>query len=355
MRFQRVRATAVATFFVLSAPAVAKPRRAAGGPAAVESNPLRKSGEDPRQGQAAQWWRGGAAEKESWLSGVALRIKERASSAGSSGNNRALAAWRAYETRKSELKRSPDDPCLQLETAEALLKWIRHTTNGNFPRVSAEGKVCDGDSPASRAIWRKHAPEALRLLKTGATHGLDGGSSNGSFDLATYRFLQAEASTYLSSAKGVLRAALQADAVTFKRNVKPLIDDHPTYQGGVGHTFMGSFYLVAPWPVHNLAKAKAHFDAALKIDSRSPRNHYCRGLVALELGDVPLAKASFQRALRCKPTSPEEEDVGDFFHAESQGALAALQRREQGRGRGNGKGAEVSTAFAESNKLGSDW
>lgn len=71
-----------------------------------------------------------------------------------------------------------------------------------------------------------------------------------------YRFLQAEASTYLSSAKGILRAALQADAVAFKRNVKPLIDDHPAYQGGVGHTFMGSFYLVAPWPVHNLAKAK---------------------------------------------------------------------------------------------------
>ena len=98
---------------------------------------------------------------------------------------------------------------------------------------------------------------------------------------------------------------------------------------------------------------KAHFDAALKIDSRSPRNHYCRGLVALELGDEPQAKASFQRALRCKPTSPEEEDVGEFFHAESQGALAALQRRE--RGKGAGTGSEVSTALAESNKLASDW
>ena len=71
-----------------------------------------------------------------------------------------------------------------------------------------------------------------------------------------YRFLFAEASTYLSSAKGTLRAALQADAVTFKRNVKPLIQEHPTYQGGVGHTFMGAFHLAAPWPVHDLAKAK---------------------------------------------------------------------------------------------------
>lgn len=104
---------------------------------------------------------------------------------------------------------------------------------------------------------------------------------------------------------------------------------------------------------HKNETKKAHFDAALKIDSRSPRNHYCRGLVALELGDMPQAKASFQRALRCKPTSPEEADVGDFFHAESQGALAALQRRERGGGRG--VGAEVTTAFTEPNKLAADW
>lgn len=153
----------------------------------IESNSLRKSGDDPRQGQGARWWRGGADEKESWLSGVALRIKERATLAGSGSSNRALTAWRAYENRKSELKRSPDDARLQLQTAEALLMWMRHTTNGNFPRVSAEGRVCDGDSPASRAVWRKHAPEALRLLKTGATYALDGGS-DGSFDLATVSF-----------------------------------------------------------------------------------------------------------------------------------------------------------------------
>ncbi|CAN0137941.1 unnamed protein product, partial [Hapterophycus canaliculatus] len=46
----------------------------------------------------------------------------------------------------------------------------------------------------------------------------------------------------------------------------------------------------------------AHFDAALKIDSRCPRNHYCRGLVALELGNIQEARSSFRRALMCKPT-----------------------------------------------------
>ncbi len=141
-----------------------------------------------RRQQLARWPRGGgggggepAALKESWLSTVALRIKQHSSPAGNG-----KTAWRAYETRKSELTRNPDDARLQLETAEALLKWIRHTTNGNFPRVSAEGTVCDGDSPASRAIWRKHAPEALRLLKTGASYALDGGT-NGGFDLAKVR------------------------------------------------------------------------------------------------------------------------------------------------------------------------
>lgn len=129
---------------------------------------------------------------------------------------------------------------------------------------------------------------------------------------------------------------------------------------------------------------KAHFDAALKIDSRCPRNHYCRGLVALELGNVQEARSSFRRALTCKPTSPEEGDVGDFFHAESRGALTALERTEgeeggaarigakkgrgrgRGRKRGSGRRKELSvdgsleassapgTAFVKS-KLAADW
>lgn len=146
-------------------------------------------------GEQVQWWRGGAEARKSWLSDFALKIKQHSSSAGSTRtNNRAKFAWKAYEDRMSELTRNPNDARLQLETAEALLKWIRHTTNGNFPRVSAEGRVSDGDNPASRAIWRKHAPEALRLLKTGAIYALDSsssssksGSSSGAFDLAKVR------------------------------------------------------------------------------------------------------------------------------------------------------------------------
>lgn len=137
-------------------------------------------------GEGARWWQagGGGEAKESWLSSVAHKIKQHTPSVGGS---QAKVAWTAYESRKSELTRNPDDARLQLETAEALLKWMRHSTNGNFPRVSEEGRVSQGDSPASRAIWRKYAPEALRLLKDGATHALGSSDNSGGFDVAKVR------------------------------------------------------------------------------------------------------------------------------------------------------------------------
>ena len=73
--------------------------------------------------------------------------------------------------------------------------------------------------------------------------------------------------------------------------------------------------------------------------------------MSLELGDLPQAKASFQRALRCKPTSPEEEDVGEFFHAESQGALAALKKKEGGEGAANSS----SSSASPKSRLAADW
>ena len=76
-------------------------------------------------------------------------------------------------------------------------------------------------------------------------------------------------------------------------------------------------------------KKKLHFEAALKIDPRCRRNHYCRALVALAKGDSKQAEASFKQAVRCSPTSPEEEDVGEFFLRESRSALRALETRSR--------------------------
>ncbi|CAM9686041.1 unnamed protein product [Discosporangium mesarthrocarpum] len=229
-------------------------------------------------------------------------------------------AWNAYQEHNGNLEASPDDSALQLATAEALLKWIRQSTNGNFLRVES-GTITAGDSPSSRKIWRKYAPKALRLLRLAESH-----VEKSSFDKAKFLFLVAEANTYCSSAKGVLRAAVQADALSFKRNVRPLVTQHSQYQGGVGHIFMGAFHLAAPWPVHNIKKAKAHFDEALKIDPISRRNHYCKGLAALAAWDIADAQEAFRQCTLSPTRSSEEEDVGDFFLSQSRKALEALEK-----------------------------
>lgn len=80
--------------------------------------------------------------------------------------------------KKSLLERHPDDAELKLATAEALLKWMRQVTNGNFPTAET-GRVGVGDSPASRKVWKKHAPEALRLLQSASSY-----VESGAYDVA---------------------------------------------------------------------------------------------------------------------------------------------------------------------------
>lgn len=87
---------------------------------------------------------------------------------------------------------------MQLATAEALLKWVRRATNGNFPRA-ATGSVGPGDSPGSRKIWKKYAPEALRLLKSAAEYAED---KQNSYDLAKASILRRLLLQYLFCCKG---------------------------------------------------------------------------------------------------------------------------------------------------------
>lgn len=85
--------------------------------------------------------------------------------------NVAEAAWQAYELQRLKCEQHPDDADAKLATAEALMRFVRHVTNGNFPTASA-GQVAAGDNANSRRIWRQYAPEALRLLRDVAKTGL---------------------------------------------------------------------------------------------------------------------------------------------------------------------------------------
>lgn len=118
---------------------------------------------------------GPISSSSSWLSSLKI--------SATGGERSGEWSWSAYEAQKSNLARQPDDHRQQLATAEALLKWVRCTTNGNFPRAG-KGCVGDGDSPSSRKIWRKHAPEALRLLKLAASYAQNTGNG---YDVAKVR------------------------------------------------------------------------------------------------------------------------------------------------------------------------
>lgn len=118
-----------------------------------------------------------------WLSALQEAARDVISSAAGNTGGDAKGEknrWASYKCQNARLAQRPDDAELQLATAEALLKWMRYTTNGNFPRAST-GKVSHGDSSTSRMIWRKHAPEALRLLRAASAYVL---KSEGHYDVA---------------------------------------------------------------------------------------------------------------------------------------------------------------------------
>jgi hypothetical protein len=87
---------------------------------------------------------------------------------------------------------------------------------------------------------------------------------------------------------------------------------------------MGAFYLGAPWPVHNAAKAQQHFTAARLQSPQCRRNNYYCGLEALRAGRLDEARHHFETAVTVKCTTVEEEDISAFLLAQSKAALASI-------------------------------
>lgn len=219
--------------------------------------------------------------------------------------------WKAYTLLKQELALKPQDAELKYRTAEALLAYVRRKSDGNALR--ADGK--HSDTRENRQLWRKHAPEALALLK-------EVKPQKGSEPL--HAFLFAEAFMYNSCSAGIVKAAVKGDAFHFKANAKPLLEQHPAFGDGVGHTFLGAFYLGAPWPVHSAARARKHFEAARTAYPRCRRNCYYVGVEALWSGRSGDAREAFVAALEAPCGSLEEADIGEFLCEQSRFALHKL-------------------------------
>lgn len=92
------------------------------------------------------------------------------------------------------------------------------------------------DTPDNKRVWAKYGPRALALAQK-AKNGLP----NDPDALLEY----CNAFFFANSVKGVLAAATTGSGLKFKANSKELIRRYPKLDGGVGHCYLGAFFLMA--------------------------------------------------------------------------------------------------------------
>ena len=123
----------------------------------------------------------------------------------------------------------------------------------------------------------------------------------------------------------MLAAATTGSGLKFKANAKELISRCPKIDGGVGHCYLGAFYLMAPWPLANAKLAKQHLHAAHKIVP-CRRNCYYLGVMYYRLGEPAAAVPYFKEALKARCQSAGERDFGDFILREATDALRVIEK-----------------------------
>jgi len=217
---------------------------------------------------------------------------------------------KAVELYEKALESSPDDASLCYECAAALNAVMRIKTNSNTLHISRML-----DTPENKKVWARYGPRSLALAskaKAGMPRDAD------AFLCYCNSFF------FANSVKGVLKAAATGSGLKFKGNAKELISRYPKIDGGVGHCYLGAFYLMAPWPLSNAQLAKEHLHAAHKV-LPSRRNSYYLGVMYFRLGEPTEAVPYFEAALKAKCGSASEHDFGDFILKEAADALRVIR------------------------------
>jgi hypothetical protein len=203
------------------------------------------------------------------------------------------------------------DGRLSLACAKALNAIMRIRTNSNTLHIT---RLLD--TPENKAVWRSLGPRALELAtRAKKTRPQDPEA------LVAY----ADAYFFANSVKGVLAAAVTGSGLEFKGNSKELIRRCPRADGGVGHCYLGAFFLMAPWPLCNPKRAEEHLSTAHRIVP-SRRNSYYMGVLHYRLGRPVEAERYFRQALSAKCASASEADFGGFMLREAKAALDACAR-----------------------------
>ena len=200
-------------------------------------------------------------------------------------------AAKIYEARAAE---HPESYEAQARAAQALTQIMAVRSNGNLPLV--EGLQ---DTDQNRALWADLGKRALDHAR--AAEKLQPASA----DAAA---LVASSYMFYASSLGIIRSILSGAGDEYKTHAQRLIDLDPKYDDALGASLLASFYLVAPWPVHDRDAALEHFERAEKIAPESVRNQYGLAVFWARDGDAPRARSYFERAVSL-PCTPHTEKL----------------------------------------------
>ena len=125
-------------------------------------------------------------------------------------------------------------------------------------------------------LWKTYAPEAYTFFKKYYKEKVKQNKKEEGLD--TLHLLYAEAFTYSTSSKGILKAAVSGDGYTFIKLVDELIKKYPTFDKGVAYIYKGAFYLAAPWPLKSITTASKSIQQAYDLEPKSIRYVFCQSI-----------------------------------------------------------------------------
>mmetsp|Transcript_966 Transcript_966/g.1207 ORF Transcript_966/g.1207 Transcript_966/m.1207 type:complete len:320 (+) Transcript_966:220-1179(+) len=219
----------------------------------------------------------------------------------------------------SHIWRSPFDKSLEIDTAAALLSWIRVSTHGNIPIIDTK---CQKHN---RLLWRNYSSLALQILKKIKKHQPHD---------SKVALLQLETSLYENIGKGSGLSIITGSTLQLQRLLVHCERCHETYAGGLVYALQVGFYMNAQWPFRNAHKALKAAVKALSIDPYSQRNRYLYGAVLLALNQPEDALKVFRSALDVGCTSDVENDLAPFLKGQIVRGIATCQEKIRTRRRG---------------------
>lgn len=220
---------------------------------------------------------------------------------------------RAVAIFEAELAKKPGDLDLMLKLATSLNAVMRAKTNANLALVHGTS-----DTPAAKKLWGDLGKRSNELMTT--VHKAR------PKDLET-ALQTAEAYMYFSSSMGIIQAIVSGAANQYKANADAILAIDKKADDGVGDIYHGAFFIVAPWPMSDVKKAREHFAKAVALAPRSLRNHYYVGLGAFKDGDLATAEKEFTFVRDNPCTTKSEIDYCSAIKAQAKIGLEEIGKK----------------------------